>query len=219
MDFGLPFTFEFNDQEWIKKIAIAALISLIPIIGQIYLLGWGLEITRKVINGENSPLIPETNFGGFLGSGFKAIIIALVYSIPIILFTIPITIASSTLPSADLDENTIAVIISAVSLCCGSLIFIYSLVLGLMLPAAFGNFAAKGNISDGLRFVEIFGLVKAAPVPYLIVLGGGIAASFVGSLGSIACGIGALLTMAYAMLINGHFYGQAYRQAKLVKPM
>ena len=58
-----------------------------------------------------------------------------------------------------------------------------------------------------------FALIRAAPGAYLIVLLGGMAAGFIAPLGSIACGVGALLTSAYALLINAHLLGQAYRSA------
>ncbi len=43
MDFAKPFTFVFEDQNWLSKIALVAVISLIPVVGVLVLLGWGLE--------------------------------------------------------------------------------------------------------------------------------------------------------------------------------
>jgi hypothetical protein len=74
---------------------------------------------------------------------------------------------------------------------------------------------------SGFRVGEVFGLVRAAPVAYLLVLVGGIIAGIISGLGSIACGIGVLLTAPYGLAINGHFMGQAYKQAmaKIGTPM
>jgi hypothetical protein len=212
MNFGQAFSFVTKDPDWVKKVVIAALISLIPIIGQLYILGWALEITRRVNNGEDSPMLPETDFGGSLGRGFKAFVISLVYSIPIYIFLIPIAVAGGA--ASNMNSDSAGTLVSIVSVCCSSLAALYGLFLGFILPAAFGNFAAKGTIGDGLRFGEVFSLIKVVPVSYLIVLLGSIVAGFVGSLGSIACGIGVLFTYAYSMLVIGHFYGQAYREAK-----
>ena len=49
MDFGKAFTYVFEDEEWIKKILIGALLSLIPFVGWWFVGGWGLEITKNVI--------------------------------------------------------------------------------------------------------------------------------------------------------------------------
>jgi len=212
MDFGSAFTYPFKDPDWVKKVLITALITLIPVVGSLYQLGWMIEITRKVIRREDPLMLPETNFGAYLGDGFKSLIIGLVYALPLILFTVPISIVS-TLTSSNSSGDTSAYIIIAVSLCCGGLAFIYAILMAFMLPAAQGNFAAKGNIGDGLRFAEVFRLVRAAPVAYLIVLVGIIIGGFIAPLGAIACGIGVLVTIVYANMISAHFYGQAYNQA------
>jgi len=41
MDFGKAFSFVFEDEDWIKKIGVGGLISLIPVIGVFLVLGWG----------------------------------------------------------------------------------------------------------------------------------------------------------------------------------
>ena len=49
MDFGLAFSFPFQDKNWLQKILIAGLIMLIPIVGWFAVIGWALEITRRVV--------------------------------------------------------------------------------------------------------------------------------------------------------------------------
>ena len=51
MNFGKAFSYKFEYQKWIEKILITALISLIPIFGGFYLLGWALADMRKVMDG------------------------------------------------------------------------------------------------------------------------------------------------------------------------
>jgi hypothetical protein len=48
MEFGRAFSYAFEDSEWIKKVGIAALVFLIPLLGLIILMGWSLEIIRRV---------------------------------------------------------------------------------------------------------------------------------------------------------------------------
>ncbi|GAP17458.1 DUF4013 domain-containing protein [Levilinea saccharolytica] len=212
MEFGQAFSYVFKDPEWFKKVALTALISLIPVIGQFYVMGWGLEITRRVIT-HDPDLLPGIDFGGFLGKGFKAFIVSFVYSLPMILFVLPIQLVAPIGVAVELDQETLGIVMIAVSVCCGGLALIYGILMAFLIPAAFGNLAAKGNIGDGLRFGEVFGLVKKAPVAYLLVLLGGLIGGFIAPLGSIACGIGVLLTTVYAATITAHLQGQAYKQA------
>ena len=83
---------------------------------------------------------------------------------------------------------------------------IYGILLWVWIPAANGNFLATGSIGAAFRFGEVFALLKAAPGAYLLVLLGGIIGGFIASLGTIACGIGVLLTSTYAVALSGHLY-------------
>lgn len=68
MNLGQAFSFPFQDPDWLKKIGLMALISLIPIVGPIIVLGWGLDITRRVIT--RSPIIlPEIDMGNQITDG------------------------------------------------------------------------------------------------------------------------------------------------------
>jgi len=212
MEFGRAFSYVFKDPDWLKKVALTGLIGLIPVLGQLYLLGWGLEISRRVIKGE-SELLPEINFGGFLGKGFQAWVIALVYAIPVIILQLPIQLVGPLSAALQMDQDTLGYIMIAVSVCCGGLLLIYSIFLGFMVPAALGNFVSKNQLGAGLRFGEVFALVKAAPVAYLLVLVGNILVGLIAPLGAIACVIGVIVTQAYSLSVMGHFIGQAYREA------
>lgn len=211
MDFGRAFTYVFEDADWLKKIGIAALVSLIPIIGQLIVLGWSLEVTRRLIHHEPE-LLPDWNdFGGHTIRGLKAFVIGLVYSLPIIL----VSVCQGAVPLAagQGGDDTINSVVAIVSICFSCVIIIYSLLLAFVIPAAYGKFVATGELGAAFRFGEVFGLVRAAPAAYLIVLLGEIVASLVAGLGVILCFIGVFLTLAYSMAINAHFFGQAYNQA------
>lgn len=55
MDFGLAFSYVFKDRDWLKKISILALVSLIPILGQIVVYGWMMNIAKRVMNHDPAP--------------------------------------------------------------------------------------------------------------------------------------------------------------------
>jgi hypothetical protein len=212
MNFGKAFTFPFQDPDWIKKIIIPGLVMLIPFLGQIVVLGWMLEITRRVIR-QNPNALPELDFGKNLSDGFKGFLISLVYAIPAILFSMPPAIVNTVMASSGSDSDIAGPLMIIVMVCCYGLLFIYSLALSVFIPAAMGHFVATEKMSSAFRFSEVIGLVRVAPGPYLMVLVGVILSGMIGSLGSILCVIGVLLTYAYAMAINGHLYGQAYNEA------
>lgn len=216
MNFSKAFTYVFEDPDWIKKIIIMGLIFLIPVLGQIVLVGWMVDIIRKMIRHEPVTL-PELAFGAQLGDGFKLVIVTLIYAAPIIVLGIIQGIISGVAGGMASDGSMAeagGALIAIVSICFGLVYFIYGIVLGFVMPIVYGRYAEFGTIGSGLQFGEILSMAKKVVVPLLITIVGNIAASFVASLGSIACGIGVLATTAYAMAVMAHFYGQVYNLAK-----
>jgi hypothetical protein len=208
MNFGLAFSFPFQDKDWFKKLAIPALVSLIPIVGQLFILGWSLEVTRRVIRHDPVPL-PDMDLGENLSKGFLAWVIGLIYAIPLIVIIIPFSVLSA---AAGNDVNSAGGYVF-VSLCFSVLAFLYGLLMAFVLPAAYGNFVDKNQFGAAFNFSEVFGLLKSAPGAYLITIVGALLAGLLSSLGVILCVVGVLLTAVYAMAVAGHLYGQAYNEA------
>jgi len=209
MDFGKAFSYPFEDRDWLKKIGIAALITLIPVIGTLLVAGWGIEITRRVIRQDPEPLPDWTEFGEMLGDGFKVMVVWFTYLLPVFLLEVCALVPVLVNPDLINDETVITLIM----ICINCLVFIYALVLAFIVPAALGNMTVKNELRAAFRFGEVFGLVRSQPGAYGIVFVGGLAAGFIASLGIVACCIGVLFTAAYATTINAYLRGQAYLHA------
>jgi hypothetical protein len=216
MDIGKAFTYIFDDQEWLMKVGIAALVTLIPIIGTLAVLGWMLEITRRVIQNQTPVLPAWDNFGGYLSRGFMAFVIGFIYALPVVV--ISACMQGALVPLYNQNNDAMNLAASGLTLVLGCLSVIYGILLGLVLPAAFARYADTGVVADAFKFTEVFKLVRAAPSAYLLVLIGSLLASVAASLGFIACFIGILFTSALAMAVNGHLYGQAYNVARGAAP-
>jgi hypothetical protein len=212
MNFGQAFSFPFQDPDWLKKIGLMALVSLIPIVGQIILLGWSLDITRRII--QRSPiLLPEINLGEHLTEGFKAFIVSFVYSIPLIVMNIPITVSSMMMESAQGNSDATTTAFVLVTLCCAGIMVLYGLFMGVTLPAAFGNMIAQNRLGAAFDFKTVLGMVRSAPAAYLLVLAGSFLGSLIASLGMIVCFVGIIFTTVYYFAVMGNLYGQAYNEA------
>ena len=106
MDFAKSFSFVFNDPDWIKKVLLIALVSLIPVVGMLVLYGWALQIAKKVIRKDSEPLLlPELDFGAQLSLGFKYFVLNLVYMIPVFLIMIPLMIVTAGGDAAGMDST------------------------------------------------------------------------------------------------------------------
>ena len=218
MQIGKAFSYPFEDPDWLKKIGVAALVMLIPLVGGIVVGGWGLEIARRVIRRETYPMPDWSDFMGHLVKGLKLFVISFVYLLPVILISAcsqGIFIAAQ---NADLGETALTVA-SVASICFSCVIILYSLLVGFVLPAALGKFAATDELGAAFRFGEIFSIVRANPSIFLMALLGGFVSSIIASAGVIICVVGMLATVPYSIAINGHLWGQAYLASGQAAPV
>ena len=212
MNFGLSFSYVFKDPDWFKKVAIPALCSLIPVVGQFVVAGWALKATKNVIEGNEEHALPELEFGPDLGRGFMSFLIGLIYGlVPAILSGIAGGLIGW---GADADE-ALMIILYIAGGCIGLIGILAGLLLGFLGMIGVANYVAKGEFKAAFQFKELFSMLKKSFVSWLLVLLGAILAmGIIAPLGSIACGIGALLTTAYGSVAYAHLLGQAYNKSK-----
>ena len=213
MNFGEAFSFVFKDPNWFKKIIIPVLCGLIPVIGQFVLLGYMIRTAKNVIDGVELPL-PTLDFGQDLGKGFNAFLINLVYALPIIVLGGIAGLSSNFLYDAN---EALTIVLYILMACFGLFAVLYGIIMMLIIPIATANYAAKGNLGAAFKFKELFAMLKHSFGAWLLVILGSIIGGFIAPLGSIACGIGVLLTSAYGMLIYYHLMGQAYKVSNAPK--
>lgn len=223
MDFGRAFSYPFQDADWLKKLGIAALVIAIPLIGPIVAAGWGLEIMRRVILDDPTPLPDWSNFGALAVNGLKGVVVQLVYGLPLVLVTGCWQVLNFGLIVALGDSNAemVGTGLNLVSLVMVCLVFVLGILTGLLTPPALGNMMAnEGQLGAAFRFNEVFGLLRAAVGPYLIsLILASLTVSILAPLGLLVCGVGILVVGAYYQALSNHLFGQAYRQARASMPM
>jgi hypothetical protein len=220
MNFNRAISFIFDDPEWLKKIAIAALISLIPIVGVFVLLGWALEISRRVIKNELETLPEFSDFGALMSNGFKVFLVQLGYFSPLILFFVcawGLSFAGlfGMSENGDFSSNDMASGIFGVVMFCVWCISLPILFLaGIMAQAARGRLAATGELGQAFKFKEVMATVKAGfgkyILSFLLVM---VAAMILSPIGTLLCGVGALFTSAMISAFDAHLVGQVYKLA------
>jgi hypothetical protein len=216
MDIGRSFTFITEDEDWLQKVLIGGLISLIPVVGQFYMVGYAIQVIKATIEGREIPLPEVTeDFGDKLLKGLLASIIVFIYVLPVIVVGGISGGGAAVLSEAFADQDvseTVAVIWSA---CLGCVSLVLGILIGLFIPFAWSKYAESGQFGDAFKFGDIFRMLKAnigpAFITILLSAAAGIAAAIVGS---ILCGIGLFFTTFYAQLVTAFLYGSVYRQAK-----
>lgn len=205
MKYSEAFSYVFDDSNWFQKILIAGLIFLIPVVGQLYLLGWMIEIVRRVKAGRET-ILPTTHFGYFLTLGLKAFVVSLVYSIPLILANIFLRTVGGAAVSSE-TSNTASFFFMSMS-CFGSFFsLLFSIVSGVGSIYGYCRLAETDEISAAINISDAWSTIKANWQPYLLVFLLEIVTSIIGALGLVIC-IGFILTAPYAVAVNGHLLGQ-----------
>ena len=207
MKYSKAFSYVFEDSNWISKILIAGLISLIPIVGQIYISGWLVEIVRRVKAGRTD-ILPATHFSYFLTLGLKMFVVVLIYSLPVSIITSLISVVNR---SIDADSSGFVVMIAVSVSCLGSII---SILLGVALSmlTSYGTIklAETDQIRPCLNIREAFYCIRDNFKLFLIVMLFHILISIIAPMGMVACLIGLIFTIPYASAVSGHLIGQLW---------
>jgi hypothetical protein len=216
MDIGSAFSFVFDDEEWLKKLAIGGGIALLSIfiVPILLIFGYMIEVLKNVRDGQPRPLPEWTDFGGFFKTGLVVFGISLVYSIPSII----LVCASSTVQALpglmELDSDaTAAIALAATCLSCVQILV--SLLTNAIIPAAWIRYAQFGTFGSAFQFGEVFSFITANIGDYLIAILLSWVASFIASFGIILCLIGVVFTFFWSLLVHANLYGQLARKAQM----
>ncbi len=208
MNYSRAFSYVFEDKNWLSKILIAGLISLIPVIGQLYLLGWMVEIVRRV-KANRTDIIPATHFSYFLTLGLKLFVVSLIYSIPVIILSCIVNLISGAAGAGNSSDFAQA-FYTGMS-CFGSLLsFVLSLAISILGTYGTIKLAETDQIKACLDFSDAFNCIKANLSAFIIVELLAIVAGLIQSLGVVVCFVGIIFTAPYGTAIIGNLVGQLW---------
>lgn len=196
----------FSDPKWLRKIALVSLAGLIPILGFIVILGWGLENFRRKLAHPEDPL-PEPTFLTTFSSGFQGWILTLIYTIPIYLLALPLWITPFITDA--FTPKTGAAIDLGARIFSFSTIGLYLLWMVLVMPAVFGRFLTANDLGAGLALRSAISDVKSAPREFLTVFLTAILGATLSILGLIACMVGTFFIQAFTAAVIGSLSARA----------
>lgn len=209
MDFMKAISFPFDDEEWLKKLGLGVLIQFIPIAGQFALLGWSFELAKRVKNNDPVPLPDWSDFGSKLGKGFMLSLAVLIYQLPTFIFYCVMFLVFLLPALGAKDEDLMATlggVAAAIVACCCCVMFIYSIVAGLIYWAGYTRYIDTEEFGTFMQFGDNFALLRenigdfAMFIVYLFLAG------MIGSLvSSVTLG---LVYTPFLMYFSGHLMGQ-----------
>jgi hypothetical protein len=233
MDIGKSFSYPFEDKQWVSKLGLGAVISLVPILN-FAMTGYMIQIVRNMLNDMQEPLPNWDDLGKKFMDGLMLVLAGLVYALPIIVlsclplgvFAVPAILAGNGDTQGLSDAMTGVGSALTVGLSC--LFVVYGLVLSVIFPAIYVNYAKEGTFASCFKLREVFNIIGKNAGAFFTAWGislvaglvvglvAGIAGSILGlipCIGWIASIIISLGVGVYMMMIYSHLFGQFGKQA------
>lgn len=215
MDIGKGFTFIFDDEDWIKKLLIGAVVLLIPILSFAGF-GYVLQLTKNVRDGEEKPLPEWDNLGEYFIEGLKLFVGLFLYFIP--MFIVICGLLGSFLGIDVIVNRSEVQNIQFIALtCCFPFILLAGFFPLAAFPAMMANYADRGDFGAMFNFREIYEFIRRDLGSYiLLLLLSWVATNFLAPLGLIIFCLGAFFTQWWSYLVIGHLTGQLMQNNKEV---
>ncbi len=210
LDIGRAFKFTFEDENWIVKILIGGVISLLAIflIPIPLLVGYFLTVVEEVYAGRDLPLPEWSNLGGYFSRGLTVTIGSIIYTVPILVVACCVGLLATTMADSRGGEDPFGFLM----LCLYCLIALYGLFMAFWVPGAILRYLEVGSLGGMFQFGQIWQLISRDLGQYFVVILLYIGASFLASIvGSLTCGILSPWTSFWAYLVFAHLLGQYWR--------
>lgn len=174
------FTFPFKDADARKYLLVGGLISVagffIPILPYLLLYGYAVIIARQVLKGEEPHMVPWEDWGEMLKEGAKLFGVRVVFSLPILIFAIPLMIGGIAMPiivetmDSGSTDTFIALftIIMMGSMC---IIIPLSIPLTVVIPAAEMHVVENNDFAAAFRFKEWWPILRANLGGFIVAFG------------------------------------------------
>lgn len=215
MDVTRAFSYIFEDEDWVGKLVmviiwtLVAAIPLIGLIGAAALAGYAVELLRNMRKGEAAPLPRWDNVGDKIMDGANVLIAAFVYNLGNILLICGMMILT---PAFGLVSEEGAAAMSTIALaitCCLSvLILAYNLVVWPLVAVGTIYYSQSGQINAYFQLGRIWGTVNRYMGPTIQWLLFSILAGFVIGLFNIVPCLGWLAGLALGLPVQAHLLGQ-----------
>jgi len=219
LDIGRAFTFGFEDEQWLTKLLIGALLLLLGFVFSFILIGvvaffiisgYAIATARNVSRDEELPLPTWEDFSGMLVDGFRLLAATFVWSIPMFILYTPIAVLTI---MADQNNGGVwAALLTITLLTCGCLALIYGIFLFIISPILMWLIAAEERIGAALDVRRVIDILRSHLGPVVVVAIAIWVAQLLASLvGALLCGVGLLATSVWAVWVQGHLVGQLGR--------
>jgi uncharacterized protein DUF4013 len=210
-DFARPFTFIFDDPEWVPKVLIGGLFFLAAflIVGVFFLFGYMARLARNVIAGAERPLPAWDDLGEYFREGLLLVGVSLIYTLPIVIVAVAVAVPAAMMGNIDNEQlNNLSGCFLG-SIWCVLVPAMFAIM--FFLPAAMLMVVTKRRFSAAFEFRELWAFIKNNIGNYLLAIVIYLVARFVAGFGIFLLCIGIVFTEFWAFCATTYAFAEAYR--------
>jgi len=162
VDYKRAFAAIRRDSQWKRKIGLGVLISLIPYVGIVWMLGWQMEYQRNVAWGDDERIPDWSGFSRQALLGLKAYVAVLPYSLALSIITTPLLFVGMALGGLAADGGSLSGLLG-MSIGGGvwfSVLMLFSLLFVPFTSSAMLRVSLYGTFESGFQFKEIWRLMR-----------------------------------------------------------
>ena len=184
MDIQKSFSYQFEDTEWISKLGLGAVITLVPVLNFAWS-GYMVGIIRNVLDGAARPLPAWDDLGKRFTDGLILAAAGLIYALPILLLvgipTVFLVFAGVLSGNQDLQgvSQALAGVGGVVFFALLCVVILYALALSIVYPVILLVYAREGTFASCFQFRRILDLISKNSGPFLTLWGVSLAAGLV----------------------------------------
>lgn len=224
MDVGKSIRFVFEDKDWVSKLLIGVLVSIVPILNFAFI-GYLVQMLRNVVDGISYPLPDWSDFGDKFVKGLILIVVAFIYLLPVIIISAAlggIGSATSAATSGDV-ADVVSGLFAGLGVLVSCIVGLYSLAFTFFYYALAIHFSKEGTFGSCFEVGKIVKLISSHLGEYVtawvvalllgiaLVIVGGIAftiLAFIPCIGWIAAVLLGAFLAVWPNIVIFHLFGQ-----------
>lgn len=219
LDFARAFRFVFDDPDWIKKVLMGSLFTLLTalLVGTVFLAGYFSRLIQRSARGERYPLPDWDDLGGLFASGVRAVGVYSVHllAVALPLFGVGLAVALMAGGLSASGNETAARGLGALAglgiVAAYGFFILAMLALMLYLPAALTRLALSERFGTGFELRANLAFIRRSPLNYFLALAFYLVASFAAQFGFLACCVGLLPATFWSLCVFGFSLGEVAR--------
>ena len=211
IDFGQALRFFFQDPNWVQKLLIGSLFTILSmfLVGGIFVAGYASRLVRRTARGEPYPLPEWDDLGGMFVEGLTAIGAYLLYLLPAVVGAGAVLIPVFVMAARDSEPSPAFLLVLVPLVLLATIVFFAVL---LYFPAAFTRLAVAERFGAAFELEANWAFLKRNFSNYFLALAAFFVANFIAQFGIVLFCVGILPATFWSQCVGAYALGDvAYR--------